>query len=204
MAEVTSSQSSITSRVNLFSDTVFVEGLRKQMFGFAKLQLSDAHLAEDAVQDALAGAVKNEQSFANRSAAKTWIFGILKNKIIDIIRERGRLLQISFPESENDDAESVCFKKGHWQSTEKPSKWPEPDQAAENEQFWLIFDACLKALPPKHARPFMMSELLGLSSEEICKILQISTTNLHVSLYRARLGLRRCLENRWFQKDPKR
>jgi RNA polymerase sigma factor (sigma-70 family) len=66
-------------------DPVFVDGLRRQMLRFANLQLNDQHLAEDAVQDALMGAMKNAASFKRSSSLKTWVFAILKNKIADVL-----------------------------------------------------------------------------------------------------------------------
>ena len=51
-----------------------IESLRKQMLSFARLQLDDEHLAEDAVQEALAGALKNASSFSRQSTLKTWVF----------------------------------------------------------------------------------------------------------------------------------
>jgi RNA polymerase sigma-70 factor, ECF subfamily len=39
-----------------------------------------------------------------------------------------------------------------------------------------------------------------LSTEEICKVMDISTTNSWVMLHRARVNLRRCLETNWFVK----
>lgn len=45
------------------TDTAFLESLRRQMLKFATLQLSDASLAEDAVQEALIGVLKNAKSF---------------------------------------------------------------------------------------------------------------------------------------------
>ena len=48
------------------------------------------------------------------------------------------------------------------------------------------------------AKAFVMRELEGLSSEQVCKHLEISQTNLWVRLHRARLQLRRCLEINWF------
>ena len=68
---------------NILLDSKFVEALSVQMLKFATLQLSDPHLAEDAVQEALVGAMKNVSSFGGRSALKTWVFAILKNKIAD-------------------------------------------------------------------------------------------------------------------------
>jgi RNA polymerase sigma-70 factor (ECF subfamily) len=53
-------------------------------------------------------------------------------------------------------------------------------------------------MPPALGRVFLMREWLELSSEEICKELKLSSTNLYVQLHRARLRLRECLELNWF------
>jgi RNA polymerase sigma-70 factor (ECF subfamily) len=61
-----------------------------------------------------------------------------------------------------------------------------------------VFEACLDHLPEKTARVFMMREVLGFETDEICKETGISSSNCWVVLHRARLGLRTCLETRWF------
>jgi RNA polymerase sigma-70 factor (ECF subfamily) len=57
---------------------------------------------------------------------------------------------------------------------------------------------CLEKLPPNTARVFMMREVMELTSDEICKELTITSTNLWVILYRARMALRQCLDQNWF------
>jgi RNA polymerase sigma-70 factor (ECF subfamily) len=56
-------------------------------------------------------------------------------------------------------------------------------------------------MPDKYGRLFMMREFLELTTDEICSNEMISANSLNVTLYRARLRLRECLENRWFQKE---
>ena len=73
----------------------------------------------------------------------------------------------------------------------------EPGTALEQQQFWKVFELCLTACPRSEGA-FMMREYVGLEASEVCAELAITTTNLHVMLYRARLRLRECLENRWF------
>ena len=82
-------------RSALLGDSDFLESLRRQMLKFATLQLSDANLAEDAVQEALIGALRKARSFAGRAALKTWVFAILKNKIADILRQKQRSIDAS-------------------------------------------------------------------------------------------------------------
>lgn len=185
-----------------FQDEVFITDLRSQMLKFATLQLRDTNQAEDAVQEALISAFKNCKSFNGKSAFKTWVFAILKNKVVDIIRGKSRYVAISDLQGDSDEQEdfSVLFEKsGHWKKEHKPSNWGDPENCFENEQFWLIFESCLNKLPSHHAQPFMMREFIGLESAEICKELALSTSNLHVVLYRARMGLQKCLEKNWFK-----
>lgn len=80
---------------SILTDTAFLNDLRRQMVKFATLQLSNSHLAEDAVQEALIGALKNAKSFAGRAALKTWVFAILKNKIADVLRQKQRMVEAS-------------------------------------------------------------------------------------------------------------
>ena len=182
------------------NDPHVAETLRKQMLSFAILQLRDTHLAEDAVQEALLGALRNAGSFAGRAAFKTWVFAILRNKIADILRQRRPGASVTeFREDPEDQEPSGLFDAaGHWHPDRRPTAWREPDEALEDDHFWRIFDACLTRLPARHARVFMMREFSELDSQEICAALAISTSNLNVMLHRARLKLRECLEHNWF------
>jgi RNA polymerase sigma-70 factor (TIGR02943 family) len=174
--------------------------LHHDMLKFARLQLRDDAAAEDAVQEALAAALSNQKSFANRAQLKTWVFGILKNKIVDIIRERIRSPGAShsveeIPEHAYDD---LFNENGYWQEDARPSSWGNPESSFSSQQFWQVFEICLTRLPENTARVFMMREMLGFETEEICKELSISPTNCWVVLHRARMGLRLCLDERWF------
>ncbi|MDX8382660.1 MAG: sigma factor-like helix-turn-helix DNA-binding protein, partial [Ghiorsea sp.] len=57
---------------------------------------------------------------------------------------------------------------------------------------------CSSKLPAKQKLVFDMRELQGLDPDEVCKACDITATNLHVLLHRARLGLRHCLDQNWF------
>lgn len=189
-----------------WQDDVFVEQLRQQMLQFAVLQLNDPQQAEDAVQEALVGALKNASGFARRAALKTWVFAILKNKIADALRYRQRFQQADQLQGElndNDDLSILFNRKGFWQQGEHPERWQQPLAQLDNQYFWQVFDTCLNALPARQAQLFMMREFLEFDSEEICQIQQVSISNLHVMLYRARLRLRKCLEIKWFQQGEK-
>ena len=183
-------------------DNAFVEQVRRDMLAFAQLQLRDAMLAEDAVQDALTAALTGGKDFSGRSALKTWVFGILRHKIVDLIRQQSRTTPISAFGNDEDDMDQTfdaLFKaNAHWQPACRPAAWADPEAALREKHFWAIFDACLTHLPKNTARVFMMREFLELDTGEVCAAAGITTSNCHVILHRARSALRGCLEKSWF------
>ena len=186
----------------LLIDEAFLDDIRRDMIKFAHLQLRDAAQAEDAVQEALLAAVSNAKAFSGRSAMKTWVFAILKNKIVDLIRRQARttnLSALSADEESMDEAYESLFKANdHWSPETRPRGWGNPEEALREKRFWDVFDACLKHLPENTARVFMMREFLEFETNEVCQELSITTSNCNVILHRARNGLRRCLEKNWF------
>ena len=168
--------------------------IRGQMLKFAQLQLGDAVLAEDLVQEAFVSALNNLNAFKGQAALKTWIFAILKNKILDYLRIKGRFVL----ESDLVDEDSNAFfdEQGHWKSEYVPKNLQQNENDVYCDEFWKIFEACLTHLPARQARVFMMREYLELSTDEICHETQMSVSNLHTSLYRARLQLQHCLSNK--------
>lgn len=180
-----------------------LRAIRADLLRFARLQLRDVALAEDAVQDTCLAALAGVDKFASRSSFRTWIFAILRNKIIDAIRLRVR--EGTLPDGEIgecDDLESEFFDAdGHWWRGAAPMSWVDPARSFEQDRFWMTFEACLEALPEKTGRVFMMREFLGFETAEICSALGLSSSNCWTILHRARLGLRACLEQQWFAGD---
>lgn len=172
---------------------------RDYLMRFARLQLRNEAWAEDAVSETLLAALSKPLSFANRSQLKTWLVGILKHKIIDALRHHGREVCVG-GDSEDEQAdplESMAFKKdGHYAA--QPADWGNPEQDLSSRQFMAILEACASKLPASQGRLFLMREWLELSSDEICKELDLTATNFYVQLHRARLRLRECLELNWF------
>ncbi|MDO7436928.1 RNA polymerase factor sigma-70 [Acinetobacter nosocomialis] len=182
----------------------FLQDLRQQMIKFAFLQLSSLPQAEDVVQEALTSAFQHLDSFKGRAAFKTWVFAILKNKIIDVVRQKSRLVAMSelFKDEESELSVDELFDaSGHWHKYEAPQAWQSPEEMMEQSDFWIIFEACLDHLPAKYAQVFMMREVVELSSNEICSKLELSISNFNVLMYRSRTRLRECLENKWLLKE---
>ena len=178
-----------------------IVALQDYLLKFARLQLRNDAWAEDAVSETVLAALAKPQAFDNRSQLKTWLVGILKHKVVDALRHHHR--EVSGLENSEDEQadplEAIAFQAdGHY--VEAPADWGNPEQQASSQQFFEILEVCANKLPASQGRLFLMREWLELSSEEICKELQLTPTNLYVQLHRARLRLRECLELNWFKK----
>lgn len=174
------------------------------LFGFAAARVRDRAAAQDLVQETLLAAIKAKESFAGRSTERAWLFGILRNKLTDYYRLQGREISIAdlespLPEEKNAFEGSGLGKDG-WVKEVAPKAWETPEEALVSKEFQEVLRGCLSHLPSKIAQVFLLREIDGVSSEEICKDLGVSPNNVWVMLHRARMALRRCLEVHWFDK----
>ncbi len=172
--------------------------LRQPLLRFAMMQLRNECIAEDVVSETFLAILEKPDSFEGRSSLRTYATGILKFKIIDVIRRRGREVHIEpLDEQSMEDAMDALFAKdGHWQ--DPPPAWYHPEKSLEQRQFFETLLACVDRLPAKMGRVFMMREWLDKEVEDICAELGITASNCGVMLYRARMRLRECLDRNWF------
>jgi len=176
------------------------------LFKYALVRLRDSTKAEDMVQETFLAALKGGSSFAGKSKEKSWLVGILKNKICDYYRKASR--ETSFTDMEfYSDEESDRFIpdgifQGGWIHELGPMEWsPDPGASLDRQVFWKTFHDCSSKLPKNVATVFTLREVDGVESKEICALLNISENNLWVMLHRARMALRRYMEANWFAKQ---
>lgn len=191
-----------TKEASLLFNEESLTGLRREMLRFAVLQLRNRETAEDAVQETFIAAFAAQEKFEHRASVKTWVFSILKHKIIDIMRDSWQKKRIDLPDAAgDDDFDALFLANEHWQRAERPSSWGNPEQVLEDQQFWTVFEICMTKMPEPTARIYSMREFLGLEVEEICKEAGVTPSNCWVILHRARMLLRVCLQQRWFERD---
>jgi RNA polymerase sigma-70 factor (TIGR02943 family) len=149
----------------------------------------DAELAEEVVQETLVAALDAYPSFRGESSERTWLLAILRRKLVDQFRARGR---------ERAGAGGVLGemfdKRGRWRFD--PGR-PPADGMLESPEFLADFERCLSKLPAGLAEAFVLREVRGSPAEAACAALRISMDNLWVRMHRARLLLRKCLAERW-------
>lgn len=174
-----------------------IHALRAPLLRYAQMQLRDSHLAEDVVSETLLALLEKPEAFAGASTLRTYATGILKHKVIDLLRRKGRELPIEPLEDQcvDDAIDALWDQDGHWR--ERPTQWPTPEAAFEQRQFLSQLQACVDKLPDRLARVFLMRETLDLDTGDICRDLGITANHCGVLMYRARMQLRECLERHW-------
>ncbi len=148
----------------------------------------DPQRAEDVTQATFATFIEKAKQFEGRSHVRTWLFGILYKKIAEARRALQR-------EGQMDDIDDVVEQRFKPDGT-----WVRPPEPAD-EQFYRtevkeLIEGCLEVVPTQQRMAFILREVEDLDTDEICKILEVTRTNLGVLLYRGRNRLRECLETK--------
>lgn len=172
------------------------------LYRFALSRIKDQRAAEDLVQETFLAALRGRKSFKGRSAVKTWLSAILKHKIVDYLRKKSREHVIHNTDAITETVDGFFHENGSWKI--QPGKWSlDPSKLYEQHELMDTLFKCLSDLPERLSKIFMLREMEGYSTKEICNALQVSSTNSWVMLHRARMFLRRCLERFWFNKTRK-
>jgi len=169
------------------------------LYRFAVARIKDQAVAEDLVQETFLAALRGRKSFKGRSSVKTWLSAILKHKIVDYLRKKYREQVTNDTDTITETVNGFFHKNGSWKI--RPGKWNmDPSKIYEQRELMDTLFKCLAKLPDRQSKAFMLKEMEGYSTKEICNALEVSPTNSWVMLYRARMFLRRCLELFWFNK----
>lgn len=144
--------------------------------------------ADDIVCETWAIFLNDIDNYQERSKIRTYICGILFNKIKEFRRAQNRLV---FEDEPGDSVTKAFSINGWW--TKKPH---DPHRISELKQASQFIKECMDGLSEHQKLAFIMREVDDESSEEICKLLGVSLENLRVLVFRAKEKLKLCLEGK--------
>ncbi len=183
---------------DMLTPSKWVQSYADSLFGFAIARTGDRDIARDLVQETFLSALENRRTFRGESSERTWLFSILKNKIIDHYRRKGSERTVSVSgDAENADESYFFDEVGHWKSTLLPTDWGSAPEEARSSEFLETLQKCLSRLTAQCRGVFTLKYIDEMESDEICKELAISPSNYWVIIHRAKLLLRNCLEKNW-------
>ncbi len=173
----------------------WIDNYADYLFYYAKSRVSDTDIAKDLMQETFYAGIKGLDNFKGDCSEKTWLTSILKRKVVDQYRKMNSKKEKAFVSMPfYSDGEN----KGNWIEERAPNSI-ESSNKIENEELGQALKKCIGGLPQKNRMVFEMKTLHNISTEEICKDLEISSSNLWVIIHRARVQLRACMEKNWFK-----
>ena len=161
-------------------------------------------VAEEVVQETWLGVLEGLSRFEGRSSFKTWLFRILTNRAKTRGQRESRYEPFSSKSGLGDDNPDPVvepdrfvqngFWVDHWVSP--PGAWDEktPERLLLSKEGREQIEKAIQMLPTTQRQVITLRDIEGLTSKEICNILELSETNQRVLLHRARSRVRQILE----------
>lgn len=195
----------MADKIQTLSPTTWIDKYADYLYTYAYNRVNDEDTAQDLVQDTFLSGLKGAEGFKGEASEKTWLVSILKRKIIDHYRKNAVRKEQSFEESEQYKVAyghyftEEGFIPGDWHKGSAPKEWniSADKSSLERNEFQKILKACMDKLPANWRSAFSLKYLEEEESEEICKQMEITSSNYWVIIHRAKLQMRECLEKNW-------
>ncbi len=185
-----------TDKKHTLNPNKWIELYADYLFNYTITRVDNHDIAKDLVQETFFSGIKGQANFRGQASERTWLISILKRKIIDHYRKinsaKGKKeVRMSF----YSDGE----RKGSWIEECVPQNWTnEAEKNIENDELKSTLNKCIELLPDKYRMVFLLKTVKEYETEEICNELDITSSNLWVIIHRARVQLRKCIEENWF------
>ena len=172
----------------------WVDNYADELYRYTMLRVKHNAVAEDLVQETFLSGWRAKEMYTGEASERNWLYAICKNKIMDHYRKKANF--IVNPTSQE---ESIYFDEAeHWRAETKPKSWGmDYGQPIETKEFYLVLDQCKRKLKDIQQHVFVMKYMEDMEAENICEVLNITTSNYWVLIHRCKLHLRGCLEKNW-------
>ena len=185
---------------NTFSIDELVSNYSDELYSWAYHKTKQKEAAQDLVQETFIVAYEKLDQFKNKSSIKTWLFGILKNKIADYFRT---LVKQNITRISEDNYSYFFDSGGKWKTNQQPQNWEEESHLLDNPEFITILEFCKEKLPALWFSIIELKYITQKKGKEICQELSISETNYWQIMHRAKLSLRSCIDDNWFKSSQR-
>lgn len=190
---------SIEEKTALFGQ--WVEQYTDDLLNWAYHKTSNLAVAEDLTQDTFLVAYQRMGRFREESSPRTWLFAILKNKIIDYYRGEFKNPDINIQDIK-EEGFTPFDSDEKWINHHAPVYWENTDEyLLDNADFRKILGYCLGLLPLRWKAALELKYFTHKKGDVISQELGISSSNYWQIVHRAKLQLRDCLEANWFKKQ---
>jgi RNA polymerase sigma-70 factor (ECF subfamily) len=175
-----------------------VERHQRRAFAIAYSLVRDEHDARELVQDAFLRVFKGLGTFKGGSSFFTWLYRIVTNLSIDLMRKPGRTpggftglgdLDSKLEAGADNDSENIDFP------LLSRIDGSDPADVLRRREIGARIQSALDALPPYHRSVIVMREVEGLSYDEMAHVMGVSKGTIMSRLFHARQKLQRALHD---------
>jgi RNA polymerase sigma-70 factor (ECF subfamily) len=199
LSVATSQEAVLVAAVRAGDGRAFAELIDTYGAGMRRFALSIVHdpaVADEVVQEAWLGILRNLDGFEGRASLKTWIFRIVANTANTRAERESRSIPFSaFADEtvrEDPSVDPSRFRNprflGGW------TTFPEPWDQLEARETRGVIAGAIEQLPPAQRLVISLRDVEGWSADEVCNVLELSESNQRVLLHRARSKVRTALE----------
>lgn len=159
---------------------------------FASTFVHDWSAAEDVVQDTWVAVIRGLDRFEGRSSLRSWLFGICAHRARSAYSRAARVVPIAPHEPTVDPAR---FGPDHaW--IDPPDPWGDVDARLDAGALLPLVQMAIDDLPDAQRQVVTLRDVEGLTSKDVCMVLDISEANQRVLLHRGRARVRQAIEQK--------
>jgi len=175
-----------------------VDELHPRLLALATTFTSSSSLAEDIAQETWLAVIRGLPRFEERSALRTWIFGILVRRARSLAAREARRARIDLTMASVDGSTEEWSpgrgRVGLWEDRPVPWGLGDPSALVQSREALSVVESALAELPEMQRRVVLLRDVEDLDAVNVCNILEISETNQRVLLHRGRARIRRALD----------
>ncbi len=112
----------------------WIKNYSDTFFNYIHARLKDKTAAKDILQETFIAAWKSRRRFKKEAGEKTWLYSILKNKLVDHYRMQSRSI--------TDLADNnYYFDDGdHWSDISAPKQWNNAAASLNKKEFYIVLN----------------------------------------------------------------
>ncbi len=151
--------------------------------------------AREVAQDAFLRVHRHLKDFEGGASFSTWLYRIVYNLSIDLLRRRspGRAIEL-------EDHTDLDGAPDEWLPSRGESN---PFAALDRTRLVEAMQRCLDELPPHHRTAILLREVEGMSYEEIAEAMEVPKGTVMSRLFHARRKMQRMLREHFGEEVPK-
>jgi len=171
---------------------MLVARYHQPMLRMARTMVSSEAVAEEIVQDTWMGVVRGIDRFEGRSSFKTWLYRILINRA----RSAGAKENLTTSIESLHSVDPTRFdNQGNW--ADPLQQWRDDTESRLDAATLVpVLESALEDLAPRQRQVVILRDVEGLSNNEVCGALGITSGNQRILLHRGRARLREILDSK--------